>query len=546
MRAIVIAAFSVFFLIAAAGSMADGEKAAFDLYVSEPVVPHVLDVDLRDLPPAPPWKPGDPVEVVEERFSADYGVAPDPAWVDPLRQAGEARGGFSTTVDVSFAGIPFGGGTPPDTVGDVGPDHYIQMVNASRFAIWDKEGVPIVPTTALNSLWTGGVSACTDGDGDPIVRYDRLADRWLMSEFDLSGNTFCIYISQGPNPVTDGWFAYDFSSIRFPDYPQYGVWPDAYYVGSYESPFLGLYAFDRLSMLAGDPATFQRFTVSELFGPSPRATRILPSDVDGPAPPAGSPNYFVRSVDDTQDSGDPVDRLEVWEYNVDFETPANSTVTQASSIFPATFTLLPCGPGIRDCIPQPGTPNLIDALFNRALRRLQYRNFGTHETLVVNQVVDIGGGVGGKRWWELRKVGDGDWTLHQEGTYGPDATSRFMGSLAMNAAGEIALGYSVSDGVSVLPGIRATGRRPTDPPGTMTLDELSIIDGEGVQTTSQRWGDYSSMNIDPSDGATFWYTTEYVNEFGMWATHVASFRLTAIFADGFESGDTTAWALTVP
>ncbi len=523
-----------------------GETAAYDLYVSEPVVPHILDVDLRQLPPAAEWKPGDPVIVIEERSVADFGVDSDPTWVDPVKQTGGEGNRFSTTVDVSFPGIPFGGGTPPDTVGDVGPDHYIQAVNSSRFAIWDKQGVEIVPVTTLNSLWDGGTSACADGDGDPIVQYDDLADRWLMSEIDIAGNTLCIYVSQGPNPVTDGWYAYDYSTPSLPDYPKYGVWPDGYYVSTFESPLLGIYAFDRINMLAGLPATFQRFTISQLNGPSPRVTRILPADVDGPAPPAGAPNYFARTVDATQDSSDPVDRIEVWEYVVDFAVPANSSFTLAASLTPVPFTLLACSPSTRDCVPQPGTALLLDALFNRPMRRLQYRNFGSHETMVMSQVVNAGFGIAGKRWWELRKVGAGSWAIHQEGTYSPDSVERFMGSMAMNAAGDIALGYSVSDAVSVLPGIRATGRLASDPDGTMTFDELTIIDGVGIQTASQRWGDYSSMNVDPSDGMTFWYTNQLVQDNGQWTTHVASFSLGGVFADGFESGDISKWSTTIP
>ncbi len=540
-----IACLCALFFIAFAGSSQAADEAA-DLFVSEAVVPHVLDIDLRQVPPAPIWKPGDPIVEIPERFVADFGVDPDPEWVDPVRQASGEGSRFSTDLGISFPGISFGGGTPPDTVGDVGPNHYIQMVNASRFAIWDKQGIPIVPATDLSDLWTGSPSPCTDGDGDPIVLYDDLEDRWLMTEFDITGNTFCIYVSQGPNPVTDGWFVYDFPAPSFPDYPKYGVWPDAYYVSSFESPSLGIYAFDRLSMLAGLPATFQRFTIPHLSGSAPRVTRILPADADGPAPPAGAPNYFTRSVDDTQDSSDPVDRIEIWEYAVDFAMPASSSFTLAASLTPAPLTLFPCGPGVRDCIPQPGTSALIDALANRTMRRLQYRNFGTHESMMLNQVVDAGGGIAGQRWWELRKTGAGSWTIHQEGTYSPDSVARFMGSMAMNAAGDVAVGYSVSDAVSVLPGIRATGRRANDPPGTMSLEELTIIGGVGIQTTSQRWGDYSSMNVDPSDGLTFWYTNQLVQANGLWTTHVGSFSFVEVFADGFESGDVTAWSSSTP
>lgn len=536
------------FWLATATWAADEGDGVSEIYVSEAVVPHVLDVDLRELPRVSNWAPGDPIALVDEHYLSDFGVDPDPAWVDPARQ-GHAEGStFATTLGVNFAGIPFSGALPPDVNGDVGPDHFIEMVNASRVAIWDKAGTLLVGPFTLNTLWTGNPgSPCSDGDGDPIAQYDELADRWFLSEFDLTGNTFCFYISQGPDPVSSGWFVYEFSSVSFPDYPQYGVWPDAYYVGTFESPFLGIYAFDRNSMLVGDPATFQRFTIPQLNGASPRVTRILPADCEGDPPPVGAPNYFVRSVDDTQDATDPTDRLEVWEFDVDFVTPANSTFTQSLDLFPDAFTLLPCSPGIRDCVPQPGTPLLLDALFNRAMRRLQYRNFGTHESMVVTQVVDAGGGVAGKRWYELRKeaVEGGNWTIQQQGTYSPDGDGRFMGSIAMDADGNIALGYSVSS-TTTLPAIRATARRAGDPAGVMTMEELSIREGEGFQTSTQRWGDYTSMTVDPADGRTFWYVNQYIADNGLWQTHVGSFLLDGIFFDGFESGDLGGWSSTTP
>ncbi len=374
---------------------ADNSGGSSAVFVSDVVVPHVLDVDLSRLNPSPPWQPGDPIEVVPEGVHFDVGSEGSPSWVDPVRQGPTEGSAFSGTLVTTFEAIPFTGSLPPDVVGDVGPDHYIAMANASRFAIFDKSGANLVPVTDLSDLWDGGSSPCTDGDGDPIVRHDGLADRWFMTEFDLSGNTFCWYVSQGPNPVTDGWFVYDFSSTSFPDYPQYGVWPDAYYVGTFETPSLGIYAFDRVSMLAGSPATFQRFTIPQLNGSSSRVTRILPADVDGASPPPERRNIFARSVDATQDSSDPTDRIELWEFSVDFAVPSNSTFTQMGSLFPEPFTLLPCAPSVRDCVPQPGVSGLLDALFNRALRRLQYRNFGTHESMVVTQVVDVGAGLAG-------------------------------------------------------------------------------------------------------------------------------------------------------
>jgi len=539
-----------FVMLAGTVAMADSNGAdnATDLYVSEVVVPHVFDVDLRQLPRAAEWQPGDPVEVIPEGQYSDFAVEADPGWVDPVRQGSFDDTDFPGTLLHAFVGLPFGGGAPPDVIGDVGPNHYIGMVNASKFEIWDKQGNILVPATFLNTLWSGG-GACADGDGDPIVQYDELADRWLMSEFDQTGNTFCIYISQTADPVAGGWYGYAFSAPSFPDYPKYGVWPDAYYVSTFESPVLGIYAFDRASMLAGAPATYQRFTIPQLNGSSPRVTRILPADHDGTqAPAAGLPNIFARTVDATQDSSNPTDRIEIWEFDVDFATPANSSFTNTQNLTPAPFTLLPCSPGTRDCVPQPGTTVKLDALFNRAMRRLAWRVVGGTARMVVTQVVDAGGGVAGKRWWELRSDTSASpvWSIFQEGTYSPDSVGRFMGSIAMNASGAIALGYSVSDATSVLPGIRVTARNDGDPAGTMTMDELTIKDGEGVQTWTQRWGDYSSMNADPADGQSFWYTNEILQANGYWITWIGHFSIGGIFSDGFEDGTTNAWSNVAP
>lgn len=535
-------------LVAPATAQNGGYAIPGGPFVSEPVVPFVLDVDLRTLPPAPVWKPGDPIEVVPERLFSDGPTERVEGWIDPVRDEGPAL--FEGYVRFAFEAHPPANSNPPDTVGAVGPNHYISMVNASRFAIWNKQGGVLVPPTILNTLWGGGASPCQDGDGDPIVVYDDLADRWFMQEFDTTGNTFCIYVSQGPNPVTDGWFSYAFSAPVFPDYPQFGVWPDAYYAGTFESPDLGIYAFDRTAMLAGQPATYQRFAIPHLEGTSPRVTRILPGDFDGPnPPPAGVPNPFVRSVHATMDNNDPTTRLELWEYHVDFTTPGNSTFTLEQTFLPAAFNLLPCSPGVRDCVPQPGTANLIDALFNRALRRLQYRvSDGGEESMLINQVVDAGAGVGGIRWWEFTRdngpLGAG-WSLHQDSTYSPDSTYRFMGSIAKNGAGEIALGYSASSS-SVFPAMRAAGRRATDPLNTLPMEELVLVPGVASMAASQRWGDYTSMDVDPADDRTFWFIDQILTSTSQRSVWVAAFQLNLIFADGFESNDFTAWSQLQP
>lgn len=394
-----------------------------DVEVLTPMMPGSFDGDVRNLPKAPAPPPGPPVEIPEGQIPDGTGdgwdkktdgespVDADTTPVDPVLDTGDFAYGDAFTPNVNFEGMGYTSVAPPDTVGDVGPNHYIQMINhssGSQFQIWNKSGMSLAGPTVLTSLWTAGGN-CTSGLGDPIVVYDPLADRWLMSEFADTGNHLCIYVSKTADPVTGGWWLYDFATPAFPDYPKYGVWPDAYYVSTYEGATLGVYALDRTNMLKGAAATSQRFSISSLT-PSTgtgctnaRNTRILPGDLDGTAPPYGSPSYFFRSVEHCQDVSNPTDRLEVFEFDVNWTTPSNSSFTLVSTLTPANFSLVPCTPGIRDCIPQRGTTVKLDALSNRPLHRLQYRNFGGYETLVTNQAVDAGSSVSGTRWYELRR-----------------------------------------------------------------------------------------------------------------------------------------------
>ncbi len=537
--------------------------------VSAPVTPHRFDRSLLTLPVAPAWQPGDPIMEVPEGLAEENASgntmlsgaerAADPVWQASLPDAPfNVRTPLSpmelTEPDQNFNGIAFTGFNVPDTVGDVGPDHYVQMVNTS-FQIFDKEGNSLAGPFFNNSLWAGFGGVCENTNrGDPIVLYDHLADRWLLSQFafnlDASNNPIgpfreCVAISQGPDPVNDGYYLYSFAVPNaqgtFPDYPKFGVWPDAYYMSSYEFPNLGIYAFERDEMLDGDPAAVVEFQIPVLTpvgGMNIRNTRILPSELDGPAPPAGSPNFFFRSIEALQDNSNMTDRLEVWEFDVNWGAPASSTFTLVDTLTPANFALVPCAPTIRDCIPQPGSPLMLDALSNRPMRRLQYRNFGTHESMVINQTVDAdGSGNSGIRWYELRRTppGAGNWAIFQQGTYAPqaggvtDATwiHRWMGSIAMDKTGNIALGYSVvnSDNSDpVFPGIRYAGRLSTDALGQLPLGEETIIDGAAAKIGNQRWGDYSAMSVDPVDDCTFWYTQQYIRGDGRWNTRIASFR----------------------
>ncbi len=425
---------------------------------------------------------------------------------------------------------------PPDTIGDVGPNHYVQMVNVS-FAIWNKQGVKLYGPAAINTLWQGFGGPCqSNNDGDPVVLYDHVADRWLMSQFALpnfpSGPYYqCIAISRTGDP-TGAWHRYAFlyHQTKMNDYPKFGVWPDGYYMSANQFTFSpetwagqGVVVFERDKMLLGQPA---RMVYFDLFGLDEKLGGMLPSDLDGPTPPpAGAPNYFVEVDDDAQ--GFPRDQLQIWQFHVDWSRPANSVFTQTTHLPVAAFDGVMCGGDI-NCIPQPGvnSASYLDPISDRLMYRAVYRNFGAQQTLVLNHTVDINNANrAGVRWYELRHAGSG-WQIFQQGTYAPDATHRWMGSLAMDAAGNIALGYSASS-ASVYPSIRYAGRLAGDPAGTLAQAETTLQAGGGSQThDAGRWGDYSMMVVDPSDDCTFWYTQEYyatTSPMG-WRTRIGAFR----------------------
>ena len=422
-------------------------------------------------------------------------------------------------IDVSFDGVGAQGYAPPDVSGDVGSNHYMEMVNV-RFQIWDKTGNSLYGPVSLGTIWSGfpGPWASNLNDGDPVVLYDELADRWLASEFSIAngGNGpeyMLIAISQTPDP-TGAWYRYGFEVPQFPDYPKFGVWADGYYMSAnrFAPSYTGTYAaaFQRDSMLVGGAANMVLVSKS-----SSTTFSLLPSDCDGIAPPVGAPNYFVQAHDDA-DYGD-ADGLDVFEFHVDWDNPGASTFTGPTFLSSTAF-------GSVSGVPQQSPGSTLDDISDRLMQRLQYRNFGDHESMVVCQTVNAGSGRAGMRWYEFRNTGSG-WSIYQQGTYAPnDGLYRWMGSIAINADGDIALGYSVS-GSSMTPEIRFTGRRDGDPLNTMTVTEETIYSSGGVQNGGlSRWGDYTSMNVDP-DGHTFWYANEYIPTSGSfnWSTRIASF-----------------------
>jgi ASPM-SPD-2-Hydin domain-containing protein/HYDIN/CFA65/VesB family protein len=435
-----------------------------------------------------------------------------------------APAALSVTAGLNFDGIGQGvfgfsvNSAPPDTSGAVGATQYVQWVNTS-FAVFDKtSGALLFGPAAGNTLWQGFGGLCaSDNDGDIVVLYDKMANRWVMSQFAVSGANGgttkflqCVAVST-TSDATGTYNRYAFPYSSFNDYPKMGVWSDAYYE-SYNmfnaagTLFLGsdACAFNRTAMLNGNTATQICFQQSSSIG------GLLPADMDGTlAPTAGEPGFFMTYSTNSA--------MQLWKFHVDFATPANSTFTGPTNIPVASFTEL-CNGGT--CVPQSGTTNRLDSLADRLMYRLAWRRFPDgHQALVVTHSISTG-----IRWYEFRNP-NGTPTLFQQGTFAPDASTRWMGSIAMDQAGDIALGYSVSSG-TIHPSIFITGRVPSDAAGTMQA-ETAIVTGTGSQTGGlTRWGDYSQMTVDPVDDCTFWYTQEYLKANGSfnWNTRIATFK----------------------
>jgi hypothetical protein len=429
---------------------------------------------------------------------------------------------------LNFDGISFPGVNcfcaPPDTNGEVGSTQYVQIVNEG-LQVFDKTtGNSLLGPISIESLWSGFGGPCeTSGIGDPIVLYDQLANRWIVSEIALFPPTFeCVAVSTSDDATGSyNRYAFDLGSqfgVNFYDYPKLSVWPDAYYLSfnvfnSSGSAFLGPqpFALDRSAMLAGNPATV---VSTGMLGPTD--DQLMPGDLDGSIqPPSGAPNPF------TEIGTNPTWKL--WRFHVDFATPANSTFTQAGTLTPDPFSVI-CGGGA--CVPQAGTGDVLDTLGDRSMFRNAYRHFADgHEALVGNMTVESNG-VAGIRWYEINNATSGTPSFVQQSTYQPDSTWRWMGSAAMDASGDLAIGFSASD-ATINPQLRYAGRLAGDPANTLAQGEAHLFDGTGSQTdTVSRWGDYSDLTVDPSDDCTFWYTTEYysVTSSFNWRTRTGNFK----------------------
>jgi hypothetical protein len=409
----------------------------------------------------------------------------------------------------------------PDTNGAVGSTQFVEITNFD-YAVYDKTtGSVILKPTNTNTIFAGFGGLCENTDpGDPVVIWDKLANRWLVSYLNYSGNyALCIAVSTSADATgTYNRYEYDYGGT-LPDYPKYAVWPDAYYGtsnlnGGNAEPC----AYDRTAMLAGNTAAAICFTPAAGFS-------LLPSDLDGAtAPPTGAPNHYLQL-------GNGSNQLQEFDFHVDFTNPNNSSFTGPHNISAPSFSEA-CG-GFANCILQPSPGEEVEGLGDRLMFRLAYRNFGDHESLVVAHNVSPGQGSAASsamRWYELRATPVGSsFSVYQSGTYQNKKASLWMGSTAMDKVGDMALGMSVS-GSKKDPSIWYTGRLSTDPLGQLESPVVAAKGSAVESGDSQRWGDYSSMSIDPADDCTFWYSQMYYNKkdggkvSGDWDTRIVAFK----------------------
>ena len=454
-------------------------------------------------------------------------------FTDPLAAKGFGLPSALAEPKASTIGVPVDPQArvaPPDTTGDVGPNHYVQWVNL-RYSVYTLTRDANNEITAFNLVagfpkqgnvvWQGFGGRCqTDNDGDPIVQYDQLADRWVLTQFAVSGQPFtqCVAVSTSPDP-TGTYFRYAFSYNReFNDYPKMGVWPDAYYI-TYNmfrngAQFRGntVCALERAQMLAGGAA--RQACVST--GTSHHS--LVPADLEGTTLPAGTPNLLLSMT---------TSAVNLWRFTVNWGA-GTGTLSGPTNLGVAAFSRA-CGGGA--CIPQPGTSQRLDSLADRLMYRLSYRNFGTHEAMVINHAVTSGTGVG-IRWYEFRNaagqtMASATPVINQQGTFAPTTDFRWMGSAALDKTGGIAVGYNISNASTIIPSIRYAYRGPADPLGTMG-NETNALVGLGIQTGGlARWGDYSTISVDPVDGCTMVFTTQFQPANGSfnWSTFIHSFKL---------------------
>ncbi|MCP5046210.1 MAG: hypothetical protein GY940_03500 [bacterium] len=459
-----------------------------------------------------------------------------PDSVDPVAQT-TFTGKSGLTRDMKALGTPIasfdgmnqsanGAGWPPDTNGDVGPTYYIQTVNTS-IGIYNKSTGALVSATTFDAFFPSAVgNPCNnDNNGDPIVLYDQYNERWFILDFawyssETQGSHYSIAASKTSDP-TGAWWTYCFQadSTYMDDYPKCGVWHDGIYITANMFNFSSsAFVHCKIWALKTPDLYTGTLTSQSTTDSGSKAWSILPTDAQGPTSPSSSAPNYMYAMDASEFGGGATDALYVWKYNVDWTTPANTTWTGPTGMTTATFGLVGTG------VPQTGSSTSLDTLAGRLMYSAVYRKFTSHESVYLTHVAETSSRRA-MRWYEIR-ISGGNSSIYQQGTYSPDSTHRWMGSISADKDGNIALGYSAGSS-SMHPAIRYAGRLSTDTLGTLGQGEQTLIAGTGSQTSYSRWGDYSMLTIDPDDDETFWYTTEYLTSNGTnWKTRIGSFKIT--------------------
>lgn len=424
---------------------------------------------------------------------------------------------------------------PSDNSLAVGPNHIVQIVN-SRFAVFTKKGAMFDTTGKVvkgsigtNDIWKGFGGRCEPRtNGDAVVRYDQLAQRWLFvmpifrrdSSDAVTPYSMCYAVSQGPDPLGP-YYRYEFKRKLFPDYPRPAIWPDGYYVPtSTGDEVIQKHAcvVDRAKMLRGEPATEQCVVIDSV-------NFLNNADIDGSGlPPAGAPNVVLAAggtqlrkiFDDSV--------IYAWDFHVDWKDPSKTTLTNRRVIPVAPYHYL-CDGQLTNCVPQPGTDRRLDAQGDKIMQRVVYRNINGRESIVALHSINTKAGGGGVRWYEFRFDAQRRLTLYQQGTYAPDSLYRWMPSIGIDASGNIGMGYSFG-GTPHFAGQRFAARLATDARGTLGFHETVLIEGAASQTTTLRWEDYTQLAMDPSDDCTFWYVGDYLKKDATtYSTRIGAFRI---------------------
>ncbi len=419
----------------------------------------------------------------------------------------------------SWAGQSVSGMYPLDPSGAVGLTQYVQMINATTFKVYNKSTGAALLTATLGNLW----SPATANNGDPIVLYDKAADRWFLAQFGSSTDKKIYIAISKTGDATGAYYTYTFTSAQFPDYLKFSVWTDGYYMTSNQST-QKVYCFERDKMLTGNSgarAVYQTFSppnAGYFFVP-------LPGDAsDGTLPPAGTPCPIFSYSDNGWGTGY-VDAINIYKASVNWGTTASMTITSAGSVPTAAFDAS-YDPNWND-ISQPGTSQKLDGIGGVLTYRAQWKTWNGYNSVVLNWGVKISSTQRSIKWCELRQdQSTGTWSMYQEGIYTPDGDNRWLGSIAMDNNGGIGLCYSKSNSSSTYMSIAYAGRRSCDPLGTLPIEETVVVAGSGAQTGTNRDGDYSQTVLDP-DGVTFWHTGMYMGSGGAQKTQIFSFQIPA-------------------